>query len=232
MDLSDFDAADTTADAARLLDHAKSLVLIIDTPDQVGAPDAKLCTLANDTFYTAQPPSTTDRARRPAPFPRLRDAFDAAIEQVATPAQKKNKQRDNNDSYNYNLTEFVRRMSPDQRLALKRALHDDVDAIIAAARRDATDATTKLFDGAPLPSASTADVRKALDALHTDAQQQLRALQHRIAALAHADVALIKIDASLAAADAFAASSSFDALATLPPATAHNLKNTNKRAKH
>jgi hypothetical protein len=80
-----------------------------------------------------------------------------------------------------------------------------------------------------LPSASTAEARKALDALNDEAQQQLHALQRRIAALARADAPLAKIDAGVAAADAFAA---FDTLATLPPHTAHNKTTNNKRAKH
>jgi hypothetical protein len=56
MDLSDCDAANATANTARLLEHAALLVRILDFPDQVAAPDGKLHDLATQNYYTAQPP--------------------------------------------------------------------------------------------------------------------------------------------------------------------------------
>ena len=160
MDLADADAAcASVADAKGLLERAKTLIKTIDEPNNhAWCPDKCLFDLASDTFYSAQPPGIIPRGiiitmprgimsraimPRPPAFPQLLAAFEAAVAQVATPAQKTKKQ-------DYCGTDFLGHMSQHQRRALKLALGTDVELIIATARRNATDAVPKLFDGAPL----------------------------------------------------------------------------------
>ena len=190
MDLADADTATAALpDVKILLERAKCLNDAIDAPG--ASNDEWFQRFASDTQYSAQLPrgTTTTTASKTPPFPQLLAAFDATVEHVATPAQKKMMMKEPRSGYNYNLTHFVGAMSQQQRRALKLALHADVELIIATARRNATDAEPKLFDGVVLASSSnsTADARTALDALNEEAQEQLHTLKRRIAALAHAD---------------------------------------------
>ena len=195
MDLYDFTSRNRTANAKHLLDGAAYVMKAIINCTVSAPGDELLRDVASSTEYTG---GTAEK--KPA-FPRLLAAFDAAVETVATKAEKKN--RDKRGFYYYTITNFLHRMSQDQRRELKLALHADAEAIIAAARRDATDGTPKLFDGEPLPSASTAEVRLKLGALYQEAQQQLHALQRRIAALNECEDILKELDEGLAAAEAF-----------------------------
>jgi hypothetical protein len=197
MDLYDFTSRNRTANAKHLLDGAAYVMKAIINCTVSAPGDELLRDVASSTEYTAQGGTAE---KKPA-FPRLLAAFDAAVETVATKAEKKN--RDKRGFYYYTITNFLHRMSQDQRRELKLALHADAEAIIAAARRDATDGTPKLFDGEPLPSASTAEVRLKLGALYQEAQQQLHALQRRITALNECEDILKELDEGLAAAEAF-----------------------------
>ena len=201
LDLFDLTTRNRTADAENLLKSAKILVNAINSPDTFSTPDQFVHNVASSTGYTAQPPGTSKDEDRPPAFPRLLAAFDAAVETVATKREKKIKEE--KGFYYYNLTNFLRRMPQDQRRELRLALHADVDAIIAAAKRDATDGTPKLFDGVPLRSASTVEVRQDLDAMFQEKQKQLHALQRQINALNMCEPILKKLDDGLSAAEDF-----------------------------
>jgi hypothetical protein len=192
MDL--FDYTNRTANAKHLLRGAANVMNAIDSPGT----DERLRNIASSTQYTAQPLGTAEKA--PA-FPHLLAAFDAAVETVATKTEKKN--RDKNGFYYYTITNFLNRMSLDQRRELKLALHADADAIIAAAKRDATDGTPKFFDGVPLRSATTAEVRQDLDAMFQEKQKQLHTIQRQINALRECDDTLKQLDDGLIAAETF-----------------------------
>jgi hypothetical protein len=162
VDLCNKDFRDQFPHTKRLLQVAASLIALIDTPDMVGRPDERLRDAVSDQCWTVQPPNTFATEDKPHAFPTLLAAYGAT--RLATAKSPGNTHRAE-----------LRDMSQEQRRALKLALHADVTRIIAAARRDATDATPKLFDGAHLTSTSTstststADVRKALNALLQDA---------------------------------------------------------------
>lgn len=222
MDLFDFSVHDRLDNVKTLLGKVAGLIKVIDSPDTVGLADSWLHSAAHDTFLVT-PGGTMDKPRA---FPRLLAAFEAMEETVATPAQKKRK---GEHGYNYNLTNFLSHMSQDQRRELKLALQADAMAIIAIARSNATDGTPKLFDGVPLPSGSTAEVRQALDALFQTAQEQLNALRRRIAALNDCDEVLNRIDGDLLAADNFSRDV-LPQLAGMPPPTIREKVQEEKRA--
>jgi hypothetical protein len=198
MDLFDYTTCERTANAKQLLGSAAYVTNIINSPGTVSAPDERLHCAASSTEYTAQPPGTAEK--KPA-FPHLLAAFDAAVETVATKAEKKN--RDKKGFYYYTITDFLRRMSQDQRRELKLALHADAEAIIASAKRDATDGTPKFFDGVPLHSSTTVEVRQDLDAMFQEKQKQLHIIQRQIEALHKCEDALKKLDDGLIAAETF-----------------------------
>ena len=133
MDLSDADTACASVLHVRcLLERAKNLNDAIDTPDNyVARVDNYVFELASDTYYSEQPHGTTKREDRPPAFPRLLAAFEAAVEKVATPAQKKKRDDTTNAVvvFNYQLTHFLSRIirsHPQLLRALKLALHADV----------------------------------------------------------------------------------------------------------
>jgi hypothetical protein len=198
MDLFDCTTRERTANAKHLLSAAKYVNDVIGSPGTVGTPDDRVRYAASSTEYTAQPLGTTEKT--PA-FPHLLAAFDAAVETVATKTEKKN--RDKKGFYYYNNTHFLRRMSLDKRRELKLALHTDAEAIIAAAKRDATDGTPKFFDGVPLRSATTVEVRQDLDAMFQEKQKQLHILQRQINALHKCEDTLKQLDDSHIAAEIF-----------------------------
>ena len=227
-----------------LLRGAAALARLIDAPDTVASADARLVRVASDTCYTAQPlavhttKANNNADKPPAAFPCLLAAFLAAV----PPAPKKNQRPPEHD---FARTEFLQRMPPPERAALKRALGADVDALTATVR-GAVSALT--FDGAPLPSSSTTTdaTRAALDALHEAASAQLAALKLRLAHLDRAQDALDLVDTGVRALEAFAQAGGDAAIfALLPPPTrknvadaalktqrASNNNNNNKRAKH
>ena len=223
-----------------LLRGAAALARLIDAPDTVASADARLVRVASDTCYTAQPlavHTTTannadDKKRPPAAFPCLLAAFLAAV----PPAPKKNQRQQEHD---FARTEFLQRMPPPERAALKRALGADVDALTATVRGAASALT---FDGAPLPSCasfSTDAPRAALDALHEAASAQLTTLQLLLAHLDRAQDALDLVDTGVRALEAFDRApfaEAGDAAFVLPPPTRKNVvdasNNNNKRAKH
>ncbi len=223
MDLANnmYDACASLPEVKVLLNSAKFLSKTIDqAEDNAARVDSHLYDVISSTDWSQQPRGTTTTTTKPLPaFQQLLAAFEATVDAVATPAQKKKRDSNPHKQFNYNLTNFLHRMSPQQRRALKLALHADTTAIIATARRNATDAVPKLFDGALLPSTSTAEARKALDALYAEAQEQQSAIARRIAALNRADAPLTKIDEGLVAADAFEADGSLVALMMLGPSS-------------
>ncbi len=245
MDLANnmHDASASLPDVKVLLNSAKFLSKTIDqAKDNAARVDSHLYDVISSTNFSQQPRGTTNTTKPLLAFPQLLAAFEATVDAFATPAQKKKRDSNPHKQFNYNLTNFLHRMSAQQRGALKLALHADTAAIIATARFNATDALPKLFDGAPLPSASTAEARKALDALYAEAQEQKQAIARRIAALGCAEAPLTKIDEGLVAADAFEADGSLVAMLLLlgpsndgaPTTTAkkEELERDAKRAKH
>ena len=201
--------------------------------------DYQLYNTARETKYTAQGAGGA-KEDKPIAFPHLLAAFEAAVEQVATPAQKKKRDDSTYKQFNYSVTHFLHDMMTckkherrDYHRALKLALQADTTAIIATARRIATDILPNLlFEGAPLllPSTSstttTDEARKAIEALYAEAQEQQCAIARRIENLECAEEPLKLIDGYLLALRAFEADGSL-----MPPDAAEEERDA-KRAKH
>ena len=215
MDLCTFNPYTDPIQIERLLSRADKLVAIIEKPRDTFNPDRKLLEYAGHTL-TAQM----------QPFSKLIAEYHSAVtatQSTMTPLQQKRK-RDREEMYHISI--MLEFMSKKQRCGLKRALREDVQPFIDMARRNATDAVPKLFDGAPLPSASTADVRDALLALQAEAEEQLDVLKSRIAALGRADIiALGRMERDLKAAEK-------TELLFIGGADAAAAQQSNKRAKH
>jgi hypothetical protein len=214
MDLYKFNPNTDLIQIERLLESATHLFEVIDKPKEDFNPDRTLLNCAGN-------PTAGDIR-----FSKLIAEYHSAVtatETNMTPFQRK-QQRDRAEKYR--ITNFLQYMSKQQRCGLKRALREDVQPFIDMARRNATDAVPKLFDGAPLPSASTADVRDALLALQAEAEEQLDVLKSRIAALGRADIiALGRMERDLKAAEK-------TELLFIGGADAAAAQQSNKRAKH
>ena len=161
-------------------------------------------------------------------LPQLLAAYETevvATELRMTPYQQKEQER-----YKEWGRNFLPYMLKPQRETLKRALHNDVQPLIASAHSLAADA--KYFDGLLLMSSSSGsttivDTRADILALKNQALEQINALQRRIAALDKAGERLSHIKTAV-----YYANNTELLFAPPPASTMEEKQRQQKRAKH
>ncbi len=213
MDLSTEKPSTDSNDVRSALHRAGNVIQLIDKPRHIWNCDSALVKDARDGAIG---------------LPRLLAAY--ATEAVATEVRMTPFQKKEQERYQANWgRNFLPYMLKPQRETLKRALHDDIQPLIASAHRIAAEA--KYFDGMLLMSSSSGsttidDTRADILALKTEAQEQINALKVRIAALNKADERLLDIETAVHYAN------STEAMFAPPAPAMEEEKRAQKRAKH
>jgi hypothetical protein len=213
MDLSTEKPSTDSHEIRSALHRAGNIIQLIDKPRHIWNCDSALLKDAREGAIG---------------LPRLLAAY--ATEAVATEVRMTEFQKKEQNRYQAQWGKnFLPYMLKPQRETLKRALHDEVQPLIASAHRLAAEA--KYFDGMPLMSSSSGsttidDTRADILALKTEAHEQIKALQLRIAALDKADERLSHIETAVYYAKT-------TEVMFAPPAPAmEEEKRAQKRAKH
>ena len=208
--LPDYDNFNSVTDALAIVNTAKHAILILNTPDTFTGPNISL----------------QGSGRRY--FPRFLAAFEAMLSCASMkPSHRKLESCS------------VRYLSSAKRLALKAVLHDEVKALVEAARTQAV-VTPKQFGAEhPLPVIPT-ECERGVDALMLETHAQIQALSMRMRMLEKAHVTLKRMRGNVEAADALAQADDVAASFAASPAPSSDASaeagnngsnNNNKRAK-